>query len=134
MACVENPNGGSGISVERARLSRRVLLRNVGIAVAATGASAMADFSPAQAETAPTIGYGAPLAEIQVPAGLLTSEQKSDMIKGVTDVIVNALKLPPAQHRALWVLIVETAPGGFGVAGQPIGVASQRPPEPATKP
>jgi len=56
MACVENPNGGSGISAERARLSRRILLRRVGIAVAATGASAMANFSPAQAETAPTIG------------------------------------------------------------------------------
>jgi len=41
------------------------------------------------------------------------------MIRGITDVIADALKIPPPQQRALWVLIIETASGGWGVAGQP---------------
>jgi 4-oxalocrotonate tautomerase family enzyme len=134
MANAEESNQGRQTLGDEGRWSRRTILRSAAAAAAATGVSAAPGPSPAQADAAPAVSYGAPLAEVQVPGGLLTAEQKSDMIKGVTEVIVNALKLPPAQHRALWVMILETAPGGFGVAGQPIVAASQRPPETATKP
>jgi hypothetical protein len=53
-----------------------------------------------------------------VPAGILTLEQRSDMIKGVTDVVLGAIKLPPDPARRLFVEIIETADGGFGVNGQ----------------
>lgn len=99
-------------------LTRRILLW-------VTGAGAVAAAVPGAAGADQSAqGYGAPLVEINVPAGILTAEQKNDMIKGVTEVIVNALKLPPAQHRALWVLILETVPNGWGVAGQPIAAAN----------
>ena len=103
--------------------SRRIVLQTFGAIAAA------ASLSRTHAENQQVGSYGAPLAEILVPSGLLTVEQKSEMIKDVTDVIVNALKLPPPQPRALWVVIVETAPGGWGVAGQPVVAAGQRPPE-----
>lgn len=62
--------------------------------------------------------FGAPLVEVYVPAGLLTLEQRSALIKGVTDVVFGAMKLPPDPARRLFVEIIETAEGGFGVNGQ----------------
>ena len=96
--------------------SRRRVLQNIGFGVVA---AAITGWPPTYAQNTPVVGYGAPLAEIDVPAGLLTAEQKADMIRGITDVIADALKIPPPQQRALWVLIIETASGGWGVAGQP---------------
>jgi phenylpyruvate tautomerase PptA (4-oxalocrotonate tautomerase family) len=108
------------------RLSRRNLL-SAGLAVAAASASSLAAASPAAAETESAIGFGAPLAEISVPAGLLTTEQKSAMMKGVTDVLVTSMGIPAPQHAALWVLIMETAPNGWGIAGQPFVPRNQHP-------
>jgi 4-oxalocrotonate tautomerase family enzyme len=108
------------------RLSRRNLL-SAGLAVAAAGTSSLAGSSPASAEAESAIGFGAPLAEISVPAGLLTAEQKSAMLKGVTDVLVTSMGIPEPQHAALWVLIMETAPNGWGIAGQPFVPRNQHP-------
>ena len=95
------------------RLSRRAVLRT---ATVAAGAVAGASASPA--ETPPAVGYGVPMVELFVPAGALTLEQKAEMIKGVTEVVVGAAKLSPEQARRLWVEIFETAEGGWGVGGQ----------------
>jgi phenylpyruvate tautomerase PptA (4-oxalocrotonate tautomerase family) len=108
------------------RLSRRNLL-GAGLAVAAAGTSSLAGSPPASAEAESAIGFGAPLAEISVPAGLLTTEQKSAMMKGVTDVLVTSMGIPTPHHAALWVLIMETAPNGWGVAGQPFVPRNQHP-------
>jgi phenylpyruvate tautomerase PptA (4-oxalocrotonate tautomerase family) len=40
------------------------------------------------------------------------------MIKGVTEVVLGATKMPPEQARKLWVQLFETAEGGWGVGGQ----------------
>jgi phenylpyruvate tautomerase PptA (4-oxalocrotonate tautomerase family) len=56
--------------------------------------------------------------ELQVPTGVLTLEQKAAMIKGITDVLFNAMKLSPGPGRLSFVQIIETAEGGFGVNGQ----------------
>jgi phenylpyruvate tautomerase PptA (4-oxalocrotonate tautomerase family) len=49
---------------------------------------------------------------------VLTLEQKAAMIKGITDVVLNAMKLPPGPAHISFVQIIETAEGGFGVNGQ----------------
>ena len=49
---------------------------------------------------------------------MLTLEQKAAMIKGITDVLFNAMKLSPGPGRLSFVQIIETAEGGFGVNGQ----------------
>jgi phenylpyruvate tautomerase PptA (4-oxalocrotonate tautomerase family) len=94
-------------------LSRRAVLKT-----ATAAAGAVAGVSAAMADTIPAVGFGAPLVELHVPAGALTLEQKGVMIKGVTDVLVNATKLPPDQAKKLWVQVFETAEGGWGVGGQ----------------
>jgi phenylpyruvate tautomerase PptA (4-oxalocrotonate tautomerase family) len=68
------------------------------------------------ADTAPAASFGAPLVELQVPAGVLSLEQKAAMIKGITD--VRATKQPSDPARKSFVQIFETADGGFGVNGQ----------------
>jgi hypothetical protein len=40
------------------------------------------------------------------------------LIKGITDVVLGAIKLPADPARRLFVEIIETADGGFGVNGQ----------------
>jgi 4-oxalocrotonate tautomerase len=101
-----NAHAGAG-------LDRRAVLMS-----AAVAASAAAGISPALADTAPSAGFGAPLVELQVPAGVLTLEQKAAMIKGITDVVFNAIKQVPDRARISFVQIIETAEGGFGVNGQ----------------
>jgi 4-oxalocrotonate tautomerase len=94
-------------------LSRRAVLKTATVAAgAATGASAVL------AETIPATGFGAPVVELHVPAGVLTLEQKRAMIAGVTEVLLGATKLPPDQAKKLWVQLFETAEGGWGVGGQ----------------
>jgi len=56
--------------------------------------------------------------ELYVPAGVLTLEQRRALVKGITDVVIGAIKLPPDPARRLFVEIIETADGGFGVNGQ----------------
>jgi phenylpyruvate tautomerase PptA (4-oxalocrotonate tautomerase family) len=94
-------------------LSRRAVLKTATVA-----AGAMAGVSAGLAETIPAAGFGAPLVELHVPAGALTLEQKGAMIKGVTDVLLSATKLPPDQAKKLWVQLFEAAEGGWGVGGQ----------------
>jgi 4-oxalocrotonate tautomerase len=95
-------------------VKRRTMLRTAGIAASA----ALLSQATTAAAAAPPDGFGAPLAEIHVPAGVLTLEQKSAMIKGVSEVLLKATKLPPDRFGYLWVQIIETAAGGWGVGGQ----------------
>jgi phenylpyruvate tautomerase PptA (4-oxalocrotonate tautomerase family) len=101
-------------------LSRRAALMTAAGAVAGVSAvladAVSADTGSADAVSAAS--FGAPVVELNVPAGVLTLEQKSAMIKGVTDVVLNATKLAPDQARKLWVQIFETAEGGWGFGGQ----------------
>ena len=98
-------------SHDSAGLNRRAVLMT-----AAVAASAVAGVSPVLADTAPAANFGAPLVELHVPAGVLTLEQKAAMIKGVTDVVLNATKLSDPASKS-FVQIFETAEGGFGVNG-----------------
>jgi hypothetical protein len=100
-------------SPSSAGLNRRAVLMT-----AAVAAGAAAGVSPALAETAPAASFGAPLVELHLPASLLTLEQKAAMIKGMTDVVFNAMKLPSDPARKSFVQIFETVEGGFGVNGQ----------------
>ena len=81
-------------------LSRREVL------LTATVAGALTSLSSVRADAAPATAFGAPLVEIHVPAGVLTAEQKTAMIRGITDVILRAMKQPndvlqPAHVRTL---------------------------------
>jgi 4-oxalocrotonate tautomerase len=58
-----------------------------------------------------------PLAQIYVPVGALTLDQRRAMIKGVTDVIAKVENLPDSGRPFVTVLINEVADGGWGVAG-----------------
>ena len=93
-------------------LSRRDVL-----AAAAVGTGVVASPSVAAA-AAPASSFGAPLVELHVPAGILTVEQRGAMIKGITEVIVEALGQPLDPAKRLFVEIFETAEGGYGVNGQ----------------
>jgi 4-oxalocrotonate tautomerase len=94
-------------------LSRRNVLMKATVA-----ASALTAAPSVLAATVPAGTFGAPLVEVHVPAGVLTLEQKSAMIKGITDVVLGATKQPPDPAKRLFVQIFETAEGGFGVNGQ----------------
>jgi phenylpyruvate tautomerase PptA (4-oxalocrotonate tautomerase family) len=94
-------------------LSRRNVLLTATVAAGALGSA-----PSALADTAPAGNFGAPVVEVHVPAGVLTLEQKSVMIKGITDVVLGATKQPPDPTKKLFVQIFETAEGGFGVNGQ----------------
>jgi 4-oxalocrotonate tautomerase len=100
------PDGADG-------LRRRDVLMTATIA-----ATALAGSPSALAETVSAGNFGAPLVEVHVPAGVLTLEQKSAMIKGITDVVLGATKQPSDPARRLFVQIFETTEGGFGVNGQ----------------
>ena len=93
-------------------LNRRTILAS------ATVVGGLSAISSALAETPASGNFGAPLVELYVPAGALTLEQRSALIKGITDVVLDAIKLPPDQARRLFVEIIETADSGFGVNGQ----------------
>ena len=102
---MERPKGADGLS------RRNVLMTATVAAGALAGApSVLADPAPAS--------FGAPFVELCVPAGVLTLEQRSAMIKGITDVVLRATKQAPDPAKRLFVQIVETAEGGFGVNGQ----------------
>ena len=100
-------------SASNGGLNRRAVLMT-----AAVAASAAAGVSTALADIAPAASFGAPLVELQVPAGVLSLEQKAAMIKGITDVVLGATKQPSDPARKSFVQILETADGGFGVNGQ----------------
>lgn len=60
-----------------------------------------------------------PLAQIYVPEGVLTPEQKSEIIKGVTEVIASVQNIPPERRSIIYVLINEVPTGGWGTGGKP---------------
>jgi phenylpyruvate tautomerase PptA (4-oxalocrotonate tautomerase family) len=103
---VELPDGSGG-------LSRRAVLTTATVGAAATAAGV----SAGRADP-PDAGFGAPLVELNVLPNVLTPEQKGALIKGITDVLVGAMKLAPDQARKIFVQLFETAEGGFGVGGQ----------------
>jgi hypothetical protein len=92
-------------------LTRRTVLLT-GTAAAAVVAG------PVAAAGGGAAAFGAPLVELIVPAGALTAEQKASMIEGINDVVLGALKQPADPSRRLFVQIIETAEGGFGVNGK----------------
>jgi len=93
-------------------VSRRTALLATSLgAVAVSGA-------PLAAE--PASGYGAPVVELSFPVGVLSVEQKGELIKRVTEVVADAMAFAAdAQHR-LFVEILETPEGGFGVNGRAV--------------
>ncbi len=94
-------------------VSRRGVLQMATVAAGvAIGASASG------AQTGPAPGYGAPLVEVCVPSGVLTLEQKSAMIEGITNVLRRVIAPSPNQSGPLFVEIIETGEGGFGVNGK----------------
>lgn len=87
------------------------------VAATATAGSAIGT-SSVRAQDATAGNFGAPVVEVCVPFGVLTLEQKGAMVRGITDVILKAMKRSPDPERRLFVTITETAEGGFGVNGQ----------------
>jgi 4-oxalocrotonate tautomerase len=110
---INDPKTNGGMQEGTAGLSRRAVLKTGAVA-----AGTAAGVSAVLAETFPATTFGAPMVELHVPSGALTLEQKSAMIKGVTDVVLGATKTPPDQAWKLWVQLLETAEGGWGVGGQ----------------
>jgi 4-oxalocrotonate tautomerase len=102
-------------------LSRRTVL----LMTATAAAGAVTGMSGVLAQGVPSQNFGDPVVELYVPAGVLTLEQKSAMIKGITDVVLKALKRSPGPARRLFVAIMETAEGGFGVNGQVFAARSK---------
>jgi phenylpyruvate tautomerase PptA (4-oxalocrotonate tautomerase family) len=88
------------------------------IATAALGAGVVAGISAGSTQTAPASSYGAPIVELFVPAGTLSFEQKSELIRRITDVVLAAVSLPPDPPRWLFMTVIETAESGFGVNGK----------------
>jgi len=72
-----------------------------------------------------------PFAQVFAPQGVLTLEQRREMVKGITDVMVRVERLPPSALPYVTVLITEVADGGWGVAGH--GYVKQEFPELITK-
>jgi 4-oxalocrotonate tautomerase len=98
---------------ETGGLNRRTVLASATVVVGGLSAA-----STAAADVAPSGNFGAPLVEFYVPAGALSLEQRSEFIEGVTDLVLGAMKLPPDPARRMFVEIIETAEGGFGINGK----------------
>jgi len=96
--------------MSRDRMTRRDVLMMSAAAAAAAIPSVRAETGGGR--------FGMPLVELYVPARVLTLEQKSAVVKGFTEVISKALKVPPDTNRRMFMTIIETAEGGFGVNGQ----------------
>jgi phenylpyruvate tautomerase PptA (4-oxalocrotonate tautomerase family) len=98
-------------------LSRRAVLMTATMAAGAvTSASTVL-----AAETPSAASFGAPLVEMYFPVGVLSLDQKAALIKNVTDVVNAAMQSPADPARRLFVEIIETPEGGFGVNGQAVG-------------
>ncbi len=105
------PAGGAGPG-RNGHLARRTFLS---IAAAASGAGLGAAAVPAGAGEVP-----APvptLAQISVPAGALSVQQRQAMVTGITKVLVDVTGARPAGLPYVTVLVAEAAEGGWGVAG-----------------
>jgi 4-oxalocrotonate tautomerase family enzyme len=56
-----------------------------------------------------------PIAQVYVPEGTLTSDQRREIVKGIHDVIISVEKLPPTGQT--YVLINEVSRDHWGNAG-----------------
>jgi 4-oxalocrotonate tautomerase len=56
-----------------------------------------------------------PVAKVYVPEGILTPDQRREIVKGIHDVIVGVEKRPP--DSPTYVLIHEVATGDWGATG-----------------
>jgi phenylpyruvate tautomerase PptA (4-oxalocrotonate tautomerase family) len=56
-----------------------------------------------------------PVAKVYVPQGILTQDQRSDIVRGIHDVIVGVEKRPA--NSPTYVLINEIPPGDWGATG-----------------
>jgi len=104
----------SQLTSKGGEINRRTVL------VAASVGAATVSGVPGLAADASPAAYGAPLVEMTFPVGVLSGEQKAALIKRVTDVINTAIEFPPDPKRKLFVEILETPEGGFGVNGQAV--------------
>ncbi len=57
------------------------------------------------------------LAQVSVPTGAISIQQRQAMVAGITRVLADATGAGPAWLPYITVLVVETAEGGWGVAG-----------------
>ena len=57
-----------------------------------------------------------PVAKVYVPEGVLTAEQRRDIVKGIHDVINSVEKRPP--DGPTYVLITEVPTGSWGHTGR----------------
>lgn len=97
---------------EAGEVNRRSVL--VAASVGALAVSGMGSL----AADAGSASFGAPLVEMTFPVGVLSVEQKAELIRRVTDVVSAAMEFPSDSQRRLFVEILETPEGGFGVNGQ----------------
>lgn len=58
-----------------------------------------------------------PLVQISIPSGSLDNDKKAEMIRKVTDAVVEAEGIP-AVRAFTWVHINEVPDGGWGMAGK----------------
>ena len=56
-----------------------------------------------------------PVAKVYLPEGILTPDQRREIVKGIHDVIVGVEKRPP--DSPTYVLIQEVATGDWGATG-----------------
>ena len=56
-----------------------------------------------------------PVAKVYIPEGILTPDQRREIVKGIYDVIVGVEKRPP--DSPTYVLIHEVAIGDWGTTG-----------------
>jgi 4-oxalocrotonate tautomerase len=56
-----------------------------------------------------------PIAQVYVPEGTLTPDQRREIVKGIHEVIISVEKLPPTGQT--YVLINEVPSGHWGNAG-----------------
>jgi 4-oxalocrotonate tautomerase len=113
MDMISEPNEKAELAGSTEGLSRRNVLMT-----ATAAAGALAGVQNVLADTVPAGSFGAPLVQLYVPAGVLTLEQRGAMIKGITDVVLRATKQTADPAKKLFVQILETAEGGFGINGQ----------------
>jgi hypothetical protein len=85
---------------------------------ATAAAGALAGGAPgALADTAPAGAFGAPVVELCVAPHILSLEQRSAMIRDLTDVVLSVMQPPADPKTRFFVEIFETAEGGFGING-----------------
>jgi 4-oxalocrotonate tautomerase len=60
---------------------------------------------------------GMPFAKVHVPAGVLTADQRREIVKGIHDVINRVQNRPPDQPVSTYVLIDEVPAEGWGRSG-----------------